>query len=79
MPPSCLTHFMQVLLVHLLPEKIGKEFLHAWQFRRLFSRDHESSEQFAWLNCSHREIETQLACAGAVPSIIVDSSQDETI
>jgi hypothetical protein len=46
---------------------------------RLFSRDHESSEQFAWLNCSHREIETQLACAGAAPSIIVDSSQDETI
>ena len=53
-----------------------------WEFCHkfgLFSRDHESSEQFAWLNCSHREIETQLACAGAAPSIIVDSSQDETI
>jgi hypothetical protein len=46
---------------------------------RLFSRDHESREQFAWLNCSHREIETQLACAGTAPSIRVDSSQDETI
>jgi hypothetical protein len=50
-----------------------------YQKRWLFSRDHESSEQFAWLNCSHREIETQLACSGTAPSIIVDSSQDETI
>src|SRR5207245_8348647 len=29
-----LTHCMQILLVHLLPEKIGKAFLHARQFRQ---------------------------------------------
>jgi hypothetical protein len=45
----------------------------------LFSRDHESSGQFVWLNRSHREIEAQLACSGTAPSIIADSSQDETM
>jgi len=46
---------------------------------RLFSRDHESSEQFVWLNRRSSEMETQLTPLGTALSIIADSSPDEAV